>query len=141
MLFDHEFRKLQAKEGLQWDDVNNSRRLAFFHLEKRQNKSAITNRRPGGQQVNAGSAPPRLRDSRGQQICINYNHGDSAISILQSTHWLLILILQARSQLFVTWMSGYTPTISAPSEIGFRGDTQPFANYKPSYSSSKRVGK
>ena len=33
MLFDHAFRKLQAKDSLAWDDVSISWRLAFFHLE------------------------------------------------------------------------------------------------------------
>ncbi len=70
MLFDHAFRKMQAAEDLTWDDVNNSWRLAFFHLEKRQPKPSMP-RAPA--RAPAGPVGPRMRDNGGRQICLKYN--------------------------------------------------------------------
>ena len=58
--------KAEAKEGLQWDDVENSLRLAFLYLERRPTKVA------GHQEPRksglTGSPGPRLRDASGKEF-------------------------------------------------------------------------
>jgi len=71
MLFDNAFRKKQANEGLQWDDMNNIWGLAFLYLEKRPFKQSTSQRKPNPSLSN--SVGPRMRDSNGQQICLKYN--------------------------------------------------------------------
>ncbi len=72
LLYDHAFRKLQATDGLPWDDANESWRLAMFHLERRPSRAAPAQQRKPWQ-ANPGSAGPRLRDNTGHPICLKFN--------------------------------------------------------------------
>lgn len=64
MLYDHEYRRKQAKKGRRWgeDDIH----LANFYLQR---KSTPTSTRT----TSAQNSPPRLLDNQGTEICRNYN--------------------------------------------------------------------
>ena len=76
MLFDHHFRKMQARDNLQWDNMQAIWSTAFLYLVKTSRPfqpAATTHQQRKPAEMISGLGP-RMRNKNGQIICLKFNN-------------------------------------------------------------------